>query len=288
MVFILSRYDQEAIDRATQELVRRGPDMLQPLLTAARGDVDEYYPSKAAAIVAQWKQEDVLPMLRPVFNQTGTSVRLFVLYSISRMKWSELPEVVKESLESVDAKVRGQMRNLLSTLAKNTTGRASQELARLIAAELKNPGLDWPLASRLTGSLTACHPESREVPSLLIDVLKQDARYSSRYACNALGDMVRERLIATPDDRKRLIEVILGVLQTTKDEDLKKECMETLERFGTEAREALPSLQQIRKEGSENLARSAARAMARIGGRSEQWTREPQESSAEEPPVPDE
>ena len=264
LVFTLTRYDREAIDRATKELVRRGPSMVRPLLTAARGEVDEYYPPKAAAIVAKWKQEDVLPILRPVFNQKGTSMRLFVIYSISQMKWSELPDVVKDSLEGVDAKVRYQMRNSLSTLARNTTGRASQELARLIAAELKHPVSDWGLASRLTDSLTMCYPSSSEVPSLLIDILNQDAQYTSAYACRALGKIAHDHYAEKTRDRKEIIETILGVLQTTKNEDLKRECMGALARFGSEAREALPSLRQIQKGGSEGLATSATRAISSI------------------------
>jgi len=283
LVFTLSRYDREAIDRATKELVRRGPSMVRPLLTAARGEVDEYYPPKAAAIVAQWKQEDVLPMLRPVFNQKGTSVRLFVIYSISQMKWSELPDVVKDSLEGVDARVRNQMRNSLSTLAKNATGQASQELARLIAAELKRPISDWGLASRLTDSLTTCYPSSSEVPSLLTDILNQDAQYTSAYACRALGQIAHDHLAGKSDDRKRIVETILGALQTTKNEDLKRECMGSLARFGPEARAALPILRQIQKEGPKNLATSATHAITSIDPPSKQTNRDPQEPASEDP-----
>lgn len=285
LVFTLSRYDPKAIDRATKELVRRGPSMVQPLLTAARGEMDEYYPSKAAAIVAQWKQEDVLPTLRPAFNWTGTSVRLFVIQSISQMKWSELPEVVKDSLESVDAKVRNQMRYSLSTLAGNTTGQASQELARLIATELKHPISDWTLASRLTDSLTLCSPNSSEVPSLLIDILNQDAQHTSAYACRALARIAYDHLAGKRDDRKQIIEAILGALQTTESEDLKRECMGALARFGPEARSVLPILRQIQKQGSENLATSATRAITRIDPPSKQMPRDPQRPASEAPAV---
>ena len=284
LVFTLTRYDREAIDRATKELVRRGPSMFRPLLTAARGEVDEYYPPKAAAIVAQWKQDDVLPILRPVFNQKSTSVRLFVIHSISQMKRSELPDVVKDSLEGVDAKVRNQMRHSLSTLARNTTGRASRELARLIAAELKHPVSNWGLASSLTDSLTMCYPDSSEVPSLLLDILNQDAQYTSAYACRALGKIAYDHLTGKTDDRKKFIEAILGMLQTTKNEDLKRECMGALARFGPEAREALPTLRQIQKEGSENLATSAKHAITSIDRSSKQTNRDPQKPASEDPP----
>lgn len=236
LVFTLTTYDQEAINRATAELVRRGPGMIEPLLTAARAEVDEYYAHKAAAIVAKWNQEDVLPTLRPAFNWTGTTVRLFIVASISQMKWSELPGVVKDSLEGADARVRNHTRHALSTLARNTTGRASQELARLLAAELKNPGLDWPLASNLTESLQLCYPASNEVPSLLIDILTQNTQYASSYACDALTEIARDLSARKPEDCRRIIEAMRGVLQTTKNEDLKKRCTAALSQLGPEAR----------------------------------------------------
>lgn len=283
LVFTLTTYDQEAIEGATKELVRRGPNMVRPLLTAARGEVDEYYPAKAAAIVAQWKQEDVLPILRPAFNWTGTSVRLFVIQSISQMKWNELPDVVKDSLEGVDAKVRNQMRYSFSTLARNTTGQASQQLARLVAAELKQPISDWTLASRLTDSLTSCYPSSSEVPSLLIDILNQDAQYTSAYACRALGKIAYDHLARKSVDRKKIIEAILGMLQTTKDEDLKRECMGALARLGPEARSALPILRQIKEGGSESLAKSATYAITSIDPSSKQTDRSFQQPASEDP-----
>jgi hypothetical protein len=278
LVFTLTTCDSGAVERATGELVRRGPSMFQPLLTAARGHVNDYYPQKAAAVVVQWDREDVLPMLRPVYEQKNTLVRIFVIQCIIRMEWSELPDVVQASLEGLDAKVRGRMRNSLSTLAKNTSGQASQELARLIAAELKNPGLDFPIASRLTGSLTSCHPDSTEVPSLLIDILQQETRYSSRYACGALGDLIYEKRIAPADQRRKVAQAILAVLRTTKDDDLKAECLRALSQFGAEVRSLLPILRQIEQEGSERLAEAARRAMAAINGLEYRPARESPES----------
>lgn len=283
LVFTLTTHDREAIGQASEELVRRGPSMVRPLSIAARGETDEYYPKKAAGVVAQWKQEDVLPMLRPAFNWTGTSARLFVIHSISQMKWSELPDVVEDSLESVDAKVSGRMRSLFSTLAGNTTGRASQELARLIAAEFRNPALDWHYARSLIESLTLCYPSSGEVPSLLVDILRQDAQYSSRFACDALGDIAHDHPAGKTDDRKMIIGAILGMLQTTKNEDLKRECIETLARFGVEAREALPTLRQIQKEGPKDLVTSATRAITGIDRPTEPAARKPGRPASEDP-----
>jgi hypothetical protein len=283
LVFTLTTYDQEAIDRATEELASRGPSMLESLLTAARAEVGDNYPYNAAAVVARWNQDDVLPVLRPAFNWTNTTVRLFVIRSISQMKWNELPSVVKDSLEGADAKVRSSTRSSLSTLARNTSGQATQELARLIAVELKNPGLDWTLASSLTASLTSCYPSSSEVPSLLVDILKQDMQHASPAACNALSDivLVHDHLAGKADDRNRIIEAILGMLQTTKNEFLKMRCIAALSRFGPDSREALPTLRQIQQEGSGNLAKSAASAINSIEQRSKQTTREPEKPTKE-------
>jgi len=128
-----------------------------------------------------------------------------------------------------------------------------------------------------------CYPSSSEVPSLLIDILKQDAQYTSRYACDALGDIAHDHLAGKTDDRKIIIEAILGMLQTTKNEDLKRECMETLARFGVDAREALPTLRQIQKGGSKDLATSATRAITSIDRPSKQTAREPATPTSEDP-----
>ncbi len=266
LVFTLTGYDREAADKASKELVRRGPKMVLPLAIAAQGETHEYYCQKAARIISQWEQTDILPLLRPAFKWRGKYVRLLVIYSISRMKWSELPDIVKQSLSGVDAKVRIHMRHSLSTLAANTTGQASRDLARLIAAELKQPGMDWPLVSNMTRALGSCYPASNEVPSLLIGIAKQEAKYASRYACDALGTIARRHLAGADksDDRKGIIKSMLGLLETTKDDDLKRSCMSVLARFGPEAREALPVLRRIQKEGASRLASSASRAIASI------------------------
>jgi hypothetical protein len=257
--------------------------MVRPLSIAARGDAGEYYPQRAAAVVAKWRQEDVLPMLRPAFNWSGTSARLFVIDSICQMTWSELPTVVRDSLQGFDARARRQMRYSLAKLARSSTGRASQELAQLVAAELENPVVDSSLGQRLTDALTLCYPDSREVPSLLIDVLERDTRYTSGYACRELAEIAHEHLDVQIDERKRIMTAIFRMLQTTENDDLKRECINGLAKFGQEARAALPVLRKLRQEGPRSLTAAAASAIDRIDPPRRRSYETPERPAAEDP-----
>jgi len=241
LVFTLTTDDPDDVKRASERLIERGPEMVHPLAVAARGEVGEYYPRKAADIVSQWPQEEVLPRLRPAFAWTGTYVRMFVLNALSRMKWAKLPPIVAESFAGVDAKVRGYAMYDLYGFAKNSTGKAAEETARLIAAELERPGLDWPLAGRLIDSLAQCYPEAKEVPSLLIEILKRDSGHASRYACSELGRLARFQFDELATDRTACVAAISEVLTTTKDDRLRRECVSALRWFGADAKAALPA-----------------------------------------------
>ena len=102
-----------------------------------------------------------LPTLRPAFERKGTGVRLLVILAISQMKWTELPGVVKESLEGAECR-SAYTRGTRSAGWPGTRGQAAKDLAQIIAAELKKPGMDWPLASNLTQSLAWCSSDSKK------------------------------------------------------------------------------------------------------------------------------
>ena len=231
LVFALTTYDRETTDEAAAALKKRGPSVVQALAIASRGETHEYYSQKAGRLAAHWDQEAVLPLLRPAFNWTTTTTRLFVIHAISEMKWTELPEVVEDSLHGIDAKVRSQMRRSLPQLANNVSGQAAKELAPLLAKELKNPELDWPLARELTRSLASYYPSVRETPDLLIGVLRQDSKYASAYACEALVELSRKHLADQEHARDKIAAAIRGMLRTTENGELQKECARALQQF---------------------------------------------------------
>jgi len=165
--FTLTTYDQEAIDRATEEFSAPRTEHGGTAADRARGRMSmKYIRKRPQRLLPSGNRRMSCPCCVLLSTWTGTTVRLFVIHSISQMKWSELPGVVKDSLEGADAKVRGYTRYSLSSLARNTTGQASPGTSPTHYRGIEEPGLDDSLARNLIRSLRLCDPSSSEVPSL--------------------------------------------------------------------------------------------------------------------------